>query len=166
MSEQGFDSDPAMWRRIVEGHIAFSAALQAFFATGVNRVALMRQALSNPRDAGTAIYVAQFMDAAELLEIFDEWVGWAACSHGYAQAVREIILALPRDWVLAHIETVAEPLLQQGTYDEYRRLLELYIQLGYNLTHRLATRAAKDPDPDIREAGEEFLEALSAHKER
>jgi hypothetical protein len=44
-----------------------------------------------------------------------------------------------------------------GTYDEYRRFLELYIEIDTELTKKLAMRAIQSPDFDIREAGEDFL---------
>ncbi len=75
---------------------------------------------------------------------------------------RDAILSLPSDWVLARIEQVSEPYLLTGTHEEYRRFLELYQELDHPLTLALAQRAASHPDPDIREAGEDFLERLKS----
>jgi hypothetical protein len=79
--------------------------------------------------------------------------------------VRSAIKALPRDWVLARIEAAAEPLLiastEQFQYEEFRRLLELYEQLGNEeLLARLAQRALEHDDEDVREAGQDFLARL------
>jgi hypothetical protein len=84
----------------------------------------------------------------------------ASFSHGSIQAVRKLILSLPRDWVLSRIEEVAEPILRSGDYDEYRRLLELYFELDRELASRLAARARAQEDEDVREAGEDFLDRL------
>ncbi len=81
----------------------------------------------------------------------------AGFSHGSIRTVRELILSLPRDLVLGRIEQETEPLLREGTYDEYRRFLELYEHLDERLTANLARRAASHPDADIREAGEDYL---------
>ena len=81
----------------------------------------------------------------------------ASFGHGSIEAVRDLILSLPRDWVINDIEREAEPLLQKGDYDEHRRFLELYELLDADMTQRLARRAAANPDPDIREAGEDHL---------
>jgi len=48
------------------------------------------------------------------------------------------ILALPRGWVLQHIEILAEPLLQSEDEWEYRRLIEVYWSLDKDLTRKLA----------------------------
>lgn len=86
-----------------------------------------------------------------------ELVKFASFSHGSIQTVRDAILLIPKEEILARIEQIAEPILITGDYDEYRRLLELYILLDKELTRKLALRAANDPDPDIKEAGEDFL---------
>jgi hypothetical protein len=46
-------------------------------------------------------------------------------------------------------------------YEEYRRLLELYIQIDTDITKRLALRASLSNIEDIREAGEDFLALLA-----
>lgn len=71
---------------------------------------------------------------------------------------RKGILAIPKEWVLHHIEQLAEPLLQLEDDWEYRRLLEVYELLDDSLKRRLAVRAKNHSNPDIREAGEDFLE--------
>ena len=55
---------------------------------------------------------------------------------------------------------MAEPLLQDGTDEEYRRLLELYIDIDRELTQRLAGRALQHDEPDIHEVGEDFQNYL------
>ena len=159
MSQLRSDDATALWNRLVDTHRTFSSALRTFFSEGVDRVALIQQALKRG-DIATVMYVAPHLDVSERQQLFHEWVEWASCSHGYAETVRDIIRSLPREWVVARIETVAEPVLQHGTYDEYRRLLELYIELDRGLALRLAQRAAEHSDDDIQEAGEDFLEKL------
>jgi hypothetical protein len=66
-------------------------------------------------------------------------------------------LSLPREWVITNIEQFVEPLLEQGTYDEYRNVLALYWELDHKMMIGLAQRAMMNSDPDIREAGEDFL---------
>lgn len=68
---------------------------------------------------------------------------------------------MSREWVLFNIEQTAEPLLAEGTYDEYRRLLELYLELDPKLTLKLAQRAKKHGDNDVREAGIDFINKLN-----
>ncbi len=73
---------------------------------------------------------------------------------------REALQAIPRDWLMAHLEQAAEHLLHLNEEWEYRRLLELYWGLDRELTRRLATQGLESANPDIRLAGQEFLDKL------
>jgi hypothetical protein len=70
------------------------------------------------------------------------------------------ILAIPREWVLQHIEDLAESLLQTEDEWEYRCLFEVYYSLDKTLARKLALRAISNLNPDIKEAGKDFLEQL------
>lgn len=159
MSDHLPDTDIAIWNRLVDSYKAFAAASKAFLTGNVDRVTLMHKALHG-RDWGIATVMFESMQTAELQQIFPDLVFLASVSHGAIQNVRDAILSLPREWVLANIERVAEPLLEKGGYEEYRRLLELYIQLDKELARRLALRATNQQDEDIREAGIDFLNEL------
>jgi hypothetical protein len=71
---------------------------------------------------------------------------------------RQFVTAAPRDWVLKHIEQVAEPLVQLNDDWEYRRLLELYEDLDDGLLLRLAKRGLQSSNPEIRDAANDFIE--------
>ncbi|MDX1945770.1 MAG: hypothetical protein SFU86_10270 [Pirellulaceae bacterium] len=101
------------------------------------------------------------------MELFPDLVHLASWQHGLIQSARDAIRRLPRAWVLARIEAEAEPLLagssEQAQFEEYRRLLELYEQLGDSaLIRRLAERAAAHHDEDVREAGQDTLGRLAS----
>ena len=153
-----------LWQHLIEARLAFSRAFREFFAEGVDRVGVLREALRG-RERGTGLYIAPYLTPTERRQLFPEWVFLASWAHGAVQVARDMIVSLPRDWVLANIEGEAEPLLREGTYDEYRRFLELYELLDRSLTLRLAHRAAAHADPDIREAGEDFLKRLNPDDE-
>lgn len=69
---------------------------------------------------------------------------------------RSRVLALPREWVLDHIEQVAVAALDLADYWEYRRLLELAELLDPGLLQRFVSLGLGDPDPDVHEAAEDF----------
>jgi hypothetical protein len=150
------------WRRYTESYAAFSLASTALTAPGLDRVEMVRDALRTGRDVMAACRVIGAMNPEELKQLFDVLVEWASTGHGLVHVFRDAILSLPREWVFARIEDAAEPFLQEGTYDEYRRFLELYVDLDRGLTLKLARRAAAHEDEDIREAGEDYLESLGA----
>jgi hypothetical protein len=82
-----------------------------------------------------------------------------ACQPSYVPKIirgRAEVLAMPRAWVLAHIEQAAYETLTLTDEWEYRRLLELFQQLDNGLAQRLVAHGLNSPDADIREAAEDF----------
>lgn len=75
---------------------------------------------------------------------------------------RKAILSLPRDWLLLNIERYAEPLLQLEDEWEYRRLAEIYEQLGRDLARHLALRGLASQDGGIREAAQDLVRRLDS----
>jgi hypothetical protein len=70
---------------------------------------------------------------------------------------REIIMALPREWVLPRIDGVAQRVLNLTGDDwEYRRLLEVYDVLDRSLLKKLVAAGLTSDNEGIREAAEEF----------
>lgn len=151
--------DSQIWEHLVASYKRYFSALHEFSSDGVDRVALIRNALRGV-DRPVALRLAQHLKEVEHLQLFDSYVCGASSGHSDLEGFRELILRLPRDWVIERIETAVDPHLADGTFDEYRRFLELYIDLDRVLTLKLAKRAAAHSDPDIREAGEDFLQKL------
>ncbi len=154
------EKDLAIWERLAKAHETYSSALQDFFTDGIDRVALIRKGLHD-FDRHLVISVAKYLREAAHKQLFDDWITMVSWAHGSIQSFRDFILALPRDWVLERIEEAVESHLNEGTMDEYRRFLELYADLDTDLALRLAHREAGHGDPEIREAGEDFLEWLA-----
>jgi hypothetical protein len=69
---------------------------------------------------------------------------------------RSQVLAMPRLWVLEHIEQVAVATLDLTDHWEYRRLLELAELLDSGLLQRFVSLGVGNPDPDVNEAAEDF----------
>lgn len=168
MDRRSSEREHAAWGRLVRGHAAGSLSAGQFLAQDVDRVALVKSALRGGlrtpgwNDRATALYVAHWLSVGELERIFDELVALASTSHGSLGHIRDLMLTLPRDWVLARIEAGAERYVREGTEDEYRRFLELYDLLDRDLTLTLARRAVEHRDPNIREAGQEYLQSLES----
>jgi hypothetical protein len=160
------ESSSSLWQNVVRDFSVADASLRAFLiAPSTERVKAVRHALHKAKEREAALQVLQRMSPQEQMDLFPDLVRLASCGHGHVQMVRSAIKALPRDWVLARIEAAAEPLLiastEQFQYEEFRRLLELYEQLGNEeLLARLAQRALEHDDEDVREAGQDFLARL------
>lgn len=161
MKKQSPEYGIAIWNHLVEAHKAFALASQKFFTLGEERITLMRNALRGA-DKNTAIYMLNYLDVSELKALFNDIVFLASFSHGGIKTIRQVILAMPRKWVLEKIRESAEPLLKVGTHEEYRRFLELYMELDLQFAFELAQRATRQPDIDIIEVGEDFLSKLNS----
>jgi hypothetical protein len=144
------------WEHLSASYNTYIQALQVFLADDFDRVGLIKHALFR-KGRITAIAMLQHLRQSELMQLFPELVILASSGHGTVGAIRKYILSLPREWVITNIEQFVEPLLENGTYDEYRRIMELYCELDYGMMKSLAQRAMTHSDPDIREAGEDFL---------
>jgi len=149
-----------LWQSLVTREIAYIESRQKFLNIGTDRVSILQTGLQNPGERGTALRLFFYLTLLERQSLLDELVDLASVSHADIELCREAILSLPKTWLLLNIENSAEGLLADGTDEEYRRLLELYIKIDDKLTHKLIKRALQHEDPDIREAGEDFKKYL------
>jgi hypothetical protein len=151
------DESDKLRQDLVSSFRAYSEALRKFVSEGVDRVGLVRKIMKEDRNV--ALTLAEYLSESEHKQLFNLWVGGAS-HHKYVSLYRKFILALPRDWVLERVEAVAEPHLINGDLEEYARYLELYLLLDEELTRKLAQRALAHSDPDVVEAGQDFIEIL------
>jgi hypothetical protein len=158
--EQPTKNDIELWHKVFDQETAYIQSRQDFLNNCPHRIGLIKKALHNPAERGTALRLIEYLEVEERQSLFDDLLDLASVSHSDIELCRKVILSLPKTWVLANIEKSAEPLLQAGTDEEYRRLLELYIDIDRELAQRLAIRALQHDDPDIREVGEDFQNYL------
>jgi hypothetical protein len=120
--------------------------------------ALVGHASRLDRDA--ALNLSNSLKPDELKQVFDELLALAGLILSAVPRARDLILKLPKEWLLEHIEAAAEPLLNgqyTATYEIYRLLIILYDQIDQELARRLAQQALAHDDPDIQEAGYDYL---------
>ncbi|NTX00192.1 hypothetical protein [Myxococcus sp. CA040A] len=152
-----------IWERLVAAHLSLSAASREFMVPGVDRVGLIRLALRSGFDQ-SAGWMIESLPKTELRELFPVLLRLASDGHGAVYLFRDAIRSLPRDWVLPRLREDLPAILDAGDYDVWRCVLELCSQLDRDMTSDLATKAAAHNDPDIREAGDEYLEYLRNKK--
>jgi hypothetical protein len=121
-----------------------------------DRISLLRSALHGS-DRVLGIMLLPYLKENEKMEVFPDLIFLASFTHGGLAIVRETITSLPKEWLLKRIEETAEPYIQNGDYEQYRRFLELYSLIDKVITQKLAITALQSPDFDIKEAGEDFL---------
>jgi len=106
-----------------------------------------------PRMVG--LRVARSVPEPLLRELLPELVFLCSWPNGMLGAALDLILSLPRDWVLSRVEEIAEPILSAGPED-WPYILRLYRHLDPNLHSHLLARAAASPDPEIRYAAKQL----------
>ncbi len=144
------------WKRLINQQNAYLETRRNFATQCINKADTIRQALQNPTERLTALEIFELLDIEEQKALFSDLIQLASVGHSDIELVRQVILAFPRQWVLENIEKNAEPVLKQGTDEEYRRLLEFYLDLDKNLAQRLARQALEQDDLGIKEVGEDF----------
>ncbi|MDY6802625.1 MAG: hypothetical protein SXA11_02300 [Cyanobacteriota bacterium] len=160
LSQQQTAKNIDLWQSLVTRELAYIQSRQEFLSVCTDRVTTIQKGLQNPRERGTALRLLFYLPLPERQSLLAELVELASVGHSDIELCREAILSLPKSWLLANIENSAEGLLGDGTDEEYRRLLELYIKIDDRLTEKLVKRALQDEDADIREAGEDFQRYL------
>jgi len=150
----------AEYQRLARIAEDYEPLAEKLLAARINRVAILHKAFSSS-DQIAAIYFATLLPNSELIQLFPDLVLQLVGREGTVAAVHKLLHSLPRNWVLENIEKFTQPILEKGTYVEYRRVLGFYYELDRNLTFNLADKAATAFDPDIREAGIDFLEKLN-----
>jgi len=108
--------------------------------------------------------VLKSLAPSELKELFPVLLRFASYGHSTLEVFRKAIRSLPKDWVLPRLREDLPAILDAGDYDVWRCVLELCSEIDRDMTSDLATRAAAHSDPDIREAGDEYLEYLRNKK--
>jgi hypothetical protein len=117
---------------------------------------MLRKALQNPSERATALEILDYLTNEERQSLFDELIKLASVGHSDIELVRYAILSFDKSWLVENIENQAKSVLKNATDEEYRRFLELYIQIDDGLTQRLIEKALRHSDLDIKEVGEDF----------
>ena len=152
------------WNELKDAYANFVKARMKFFQKSPEIVATLRRALDNPGERILALETAALLPIDQRQSLFFDLLTCASYCHGATALSRDLILSLPREWVLQHIEDAAEPILQTGGYEEYQALLDLYFLLDQDLTRRLATRALNQSDPELNEIASDFLTELDSEQ--
>ncbi|KVC95094.1 hypothetical protein WI78_18565 [Burkholderia ubonensis] len=114
--------------------------------------------INESRFRSGALELIRLLPNCERTYFFPQLMRIASFVNGFTEDYRNIISDLPRDWVMGHIEDQVEGILKGGGYEEYRCLLEVCRQVDRDLMKKMARKAANNIDPDIREAGRDYLD--------
>jgi hypothetical protein len=120
------------------------------------------QALETPHQRGTALRLLLLLGDEMKINVFATLVELAAVGHSDIALCRSVIKSMLRQWVIEHIESLAQRILERsGEEEEYRRFAELYLELDASLLERHVQAALAHANPDVREVGSDFRRYLS-----
>ena len=148
-----------IWAKLIDafrsGEQEFQSVVEEFKRVDPSWLDYLRKKTFS-KEKTIAFSVISTLTDDELTSIFDVLIYHASFAHGATKMFRDLIVKLPRSWVLENIEKYAEPILSTADEDVYRRMLELYSELDPQFTNVLLTRALSSDNPAIREAGDDF----------
>jgi hypothetical protein len=105
-------------------------------------------------------YLAPFLSLEQIVPLTDSLIAIYLESQGWTGQSREILLRLPRRFLIQKMKEQIDVLRQKGTYWEFRRFLELANSVDHELRAEVAEIARNSDDSDIQEAGEDFAEPI------
>jgi hypothetical protein len=154
------DDEKAAWSNLLDKERAFIAARMEFFSKSPHKVAILKEALKEPSERGTALRVIDLFNASEKEAFFDDLLPLASWGHGDIELVRRIILSLSRDYVLNNIEGMSTAILSGGDDEQFRCLLKLFEMLDKDILKKFINKALNTENPEIQEVGKDFLDLI------
>ena len=134
-------------------------SLAGDFLSNEGAVSVVRQKLnSRPEDIIVAIDIIRRLPGTQRVLFFDQLMLMASYMSGFTGYCHDLILELPRGWVMENIDRHLDAILSSGDYDTYNCLLALCEKLDSKLTIQSAQRAQHSTDDDIRDLGSRILQ--------
>jgi hypothetical protein len=150
-----------LWREFVREHEAGdSSQLALLSGSRTELLGCLRDALGRPHERVLALRLLKIMPEEDRRAMMRELLAFATWQNQVTELAKELIFSVSREWLRDNILTFVEPLLQGTDYEEFWGALEIVDQIDRPKALALARRIAAHTDPDIREAGETFLERL------
>lgn len=161
MTNPSQDQHADLWDRYQAAYDEYDSVRREFFQLDTaTRVALLKAGIE--RDwIESAIELLRLMPTEEVKAFLEELLIYVTYPKRFVTEARDLIMSLPRDWLIENIERCAEPALQGGDYVEYQSLWGIYTSLDKNLVYRLGQRALAHHDHDIQEVGQEIMNKLN-----
>jgi hypothetical protein len=150
------DEDINSWDDVKRRHHEYIQA-KGSFLKNPSAALIIKRSLAVPEDRALALDLISNYPDSESVEFFSQLISLASYVNGFTETCQDLILGLPREWVMRNVETAIDEILADGDYEEYRCLLELCCKLDRELMIKIARRASSSLDEDIKEAGADFL---------
>ena len=158
------ESDKEKWEQFVafnQSHpneTELNIQVQKFLDESIDHIAILKFGLSQSSAHILASFqVLERFTPQALIPFLQDLLSLVAYSQRHINEAAELIIKMPRDWVVANIEKESEQLLSENSYYEYQQIMSLYQDLDQELASRFAQSTLTNPDPDIRDIGKYYL---------
>jgi hypothetical protein len=152
----------AQWKHFLQVYQAYTVAKRDLLLNDAEQITeVIGKASILPEQRAAALDVAKSLSPEQLQMIISNLLAIASSLNGQMDTARDLILTIPRTWLLEHIEDAAESVLMREDDEDYRGLFELYLRIERQLARRLAERAVASQKPEVVEAGKYFMEVLN-----
>jgi hypothetical protein len=119
----------------------------------------IHKAFYYPAQRGAAFELIHWMGRDKRSEFLPELVELASYANRYTSVAREVILGLPRRWLIENIQAAYEPIVrgESAHEEEFGLLLSLLEELDSSLAKGFALRATKHQKEEVRNLGTAYL---------
>lgn len=93
-------NDFTLWRNLRQAERDFFPVRWQFLSGCTDRILVIGQALNKASDRGTVLRLLLYLDVKERLPFFDDLVSLASVDHSDVELVWDVILSLPKDFLL------------------------------------------------------------------
>jgi len=155
------DRDKVLWTTLCRSETDFYQARMAFLALVDNPLPILRQALKQPSQRGTALRVLEVVDQAIREELFFDLMALSTSDHSDIDLVRQAIKGVRKAHRERLIRSFIDRLTGQLEEEEYRRLFELLTVLRSASVATLLERASQSTTAEIQALVDEFKPAVT-----
>jgi hypothetical protein len=151
------NAEQMLWNNVVEKYRDYVQARMELFRHTSSIIDILRKALKNINHRIVALEIAEILDQEKKKQLLIDLLPIACYPKGDSYLAWNIILSLPKNWLIENIEVASEPLLQNGSSTDYIGLLGLCRSIDGNLARKIADRAMQHPDEAIRQEIKDFM---------
>ena len=160
------ERDKKLWEQYCQAYNAHFTAEAQFLAHVSDLVGTLEYALKDYDSQRLALYFTKWfqlesshprLKTEDMQRLLGSLIAFASTESGSTSLAQDLILTLPKEWLIENIEKYANPILENGDDMEYSAILTLFSFIDDGLTRKLAERALTHEDKHVRDAGEFFL---------
>lgn len=158
MSENSLSSqDNILLQAFEQAWAAYQSSRTSLYEITTNSVGLAEYLLeTNPKALSTWVYIER-LKAEELKDLFDRLLGAACQTSNLIAFAIPILLRLPKQWLLEHLDTRIEPFMSKYQSEAYIATIEIYKRLDLGKALEWTKKAATSTDPHIKQVGDDFM---------